>query len=124
MQPSRYFMSDQSENSATQTVVESFKQASDAKAKLEGSMRTIGHALELLGKALQEPSKHLFTVDEKVGIAVKPDNMGNFRSITVMPAQIDWNCLCEMLSGYNRATEDKKRSAALLRDMGLPIHEG
>jgi len=118
-------MSDQAENTATQQVVECFRKANEAKAKLEGAMKMLGDRLGALAPTLQTPARYIFCVDNSDNITVgQHDGELHRRPVArVTPSDINWKDLCEMVRGYNQAREDRTRSAAQLKAMGLPISE-
>jgi hypothetical protein len=117
-------MSDQSENAATQQVIDSFKTASDAKAELEGKMKALGKRLSAFAKTLQDPNSYVFYIDNTDNISVGQRSVEPRPAVArVTPSEINWQDLCETLRGYNQATGDKKHSSAQLRAMGLPIAE-
>jgi Tfp pilus assembly major pilin PilA len=119
-----YFVSDQAENETTKQIIDNFKAANEAKAKLEGKMKALGDCFAALARTLQNPSSHVFYVDESDNITVGQPNGEIRRAVArATPTQINWKDLCETLRGYNQATEDRKNGASILKSLGIPVAE-
>lgn len=118
-------MSDQAENDATQRILQSFKAAREAKIRLGAQMKALGDSLNALAKTLQNPDRYVFYVDESDSISVghPPTEPRQHSVARVTPAQFDWKDLCEMLSSYTKAKEDKESSGTQLKGLGIPISE-
>jgi hypothetical protein len=117
-------VSDQAENEATQQIVDGFKAANEAKAKLEGKMRMLGDSLAAFARTIQEPDKFVFSVNDSDSITVGQPAANLTRPLArITPAQLDWNDLCDTLRSYAKAKEDRQRNASLLRNIGIPISE-
>jgi hypothetical protein len=85
----------------------------------------LGASLVRFGKTLPAPNLdwRAFSVDEAAGVTVRNPNL-----VTVVPpiahvepGQFDWKDLCETLRGYIKASEDRERTAAALKELGLPV---
>ena len=121
-----YFVSEEAENAATRQIIESFKQAKEAKAKLEGQMSVLGDRLANSGRVLKRPGEYSFLVNRADITVGHPSEMGNPPRRPVVRVEADdlkWESVMEMVSSYDRARSAKAESAARLRNMGLDIAE-
>lgn len=57
-----YFVSDEAENAATAKVIARFKEAKEAKARLEGEMTALSEKLAAFARVLAHPSDYPFRV--------------------------------------------------------------
>lgn len=119
-----YFVSDEAENAATRQVIDSFKQAKEAKAKLEGQMSALGDRLAEFARVLKRPGEYRFLVSRADITVGHPTEMGNPPRrpvVRVEPDDLKWEAVVEMVSNYDKARTAKAESAARLRNMGLDI---
>jgi hypothetical protein len=120
----RYFVSDQSENAAEKQLMDSFREANEAKVKLEAKLKNLGDRLNAFGKTLQDPKGCVFYVDQTDSISVGQPGMEPRRpAARVSPSEFNWKDLCETLQGYNQAVEDRKQAVTRFKALGIPIAE-
>lgn len=121
-----YFVSDQAENAATEKVIARYKTAKEAKARLEGEMSALSEKLSAFAKVLARPGDYRFLIERTgvtVGQAIRDGELPRRPVARLEPSDLDWASLMETLTNYDKAREDKRDSAARLRNMGLDIAE-
>jgi hypothetical protein len=121
-----YFVSDEAENAATQKVIARFKSAKEAKARLEGEMSDLSEKLLVFAKALARPGDYRFLLgrtDLTVGQPIQEGAAPRRPVVRLESSDLDWQRIGETISSYEKARDDKRESAAQLRNMGLDIAE-
>jgi len=122
--PGRYFVSDEAENAAEKQILDRFREANEAKTKLEVKLKGLGERLSAFGSALQDLKIYVFYADTSDSISVGQPNAGLRRPVArVTPPDFDWKDLCETIQGFSQAREDRKQAIAQLRAIGIPIAE-
>lgn len=114
-----YFVTNESEQAGMHEVAERYKKANAAKANLSGQMNELAENLAVLSEALKFPGLYAVRADANEIVLARERHP----VARIEPADINWQRLMELFNGYARATQDKKESAARLKDMGLPVDE-
>jgi hypothetical protein len=117
----RYFVSDEAENTANTTAIGTYKNSKEATAKLESQMSALGEKLGEFARALKQPSGYAFRASQDDITVGQPEAQLRRPVAELKRSDFDWQHLIDMLSNYEKARTDKRDSAARLRAIGLDI---
>jgi hypothetical protein len=121
-----YFVSEEAANAAIGRLYGKFKAAKEAKAVLESEMSSLSDQLSLLAKVLKNPNDYSFRVGPTnltVGPPRQEGTIAPHPFLVLEASQMDWKELCETFTKYDKAREDKRESAAQLKQSGLDLPE-
>jgi hypothetical protein len=121
MQPRAYFASDESENAATGRIVETFRNANAAKAKLEAKLTELGVCLGEFARTLQNPDQYVFDIGGDSVTVGKHGGELRRPLARVTARDLEWDDLREALKSYAQAKADRENALAQLKAIGLPL---
>ncbi len=118
-----YFVSDEASNTATNSLIEKFKSANEAKTVLENEMNSLSEKLNGLADVLKNPDAYRFLPSQSdLSVAPAREEYPSQRLVLRLQSkEFNFEHLVQMLTSYDKARSDKRDSVGRLRNMGLPI---